>query len=77
MHSPIHPYTLLPIGLSQPICQIFQYQVGTIRLTCPFSQAHPCLQNTAHFDAYLNTMSIYIRLPERFYRAFFKNPPQE
>jgi hypothetical protein len=75
MHPSMHPYPLLPIGLSQPICQIFQHQAGTIRLTCPFSQAHPCLQNTAQYDAYLNTICIYIRLPERFYNAFLKFSP--
>jgi hypothetical protein len=34
------------------------------------------LQNTAQYDAYLNTISIYLWLPERFYRAFFTIPLQ-
>jgi hypothetical protein len=36
----------------------------------PISSSMP--KNTAQYDAYLNTISIYIRLPERFYNDSLK-----
>jgi hypothetical protein len=70
---PTPMYTHPAVGLSQPACQAFQRQPGVICPAISRSQAHPWLKNSAQYDTYLNTISIYIRPPEPFYTAFFTN----
>ena len=68
MPLPMYPHTL-PLGFSRPTSQLFQHLPETIQLVILIYKLIHTRQNTAHFDAYLNTISIYIRLLERFYKA--------
>lgn len=69
MTFPMYLHILTSIDLSRPTCQLFHHLPDTIRLVILFHKLIHGRKNTAQYGAYLNTIFIYIRLLERFYKA--------
>ena len=69
MTFPMYLHILPSIDLSRTTCQLSHHLPGTIRLVILTHKLIHGRKNIAQYDTYLNTIFIYIRLLERFYKA--------